>query len=127
MIRFFNPDTICKPFNPYTHGVEIETNSRLVYFAGQVGADIDGDVPDNFEEQVRGTYLNIKAILNDAGLGLNNLVKLTTFLTDREYLPRMREVRKEMLGSHKPAHTLLIVTGLAYPEFLIEVEGFAAA
>ncbi len=127
MTRFFNPETICQPFNPYTHGAEIEPGSRLVYFAGQVGADINGDVPPGFEDQTRGTYQNIEAILKDADMDLSNLVKLTTFLTDRENLPRMRDVRKEMLGDHKPAHTLLIVAGLAYPEFLIEVEGFAAA
>ncbi len=42
MTRFFNPDSICKPLNPYSHGAEIDPGTRLVYFSGQIGADIDG-------------------------------------------------------------------------------------
>ncbi|MDP7425614.1 MAG: RidA family protein [Rhodospirillales bacterium] len=53
-------------------------------FAGQVGVDINGDVPAGFEDQIRGTYQNIEAILKDTNMNLNNLVKLTTFLTNRE-------------------------------------------
>tara|TARA_B100001971_G_C18035580_1_gene454841 strand:- start:292 stop:678 length:387 start_codon:yes stop_codon:yes gene_type:complete len=126
MPRFFNPENMCTPFNPYSHGAEIKAGSRIIYFAGQVGADAGGDVAPEFEEQIAQTYQNIGIILNDAGMKFDNLVKLTTFLIRREDAPKMREIRKSFLGEHKPAHTLLFVSGLAYPEFLIEVEGLAA-
>lgn len=127
MTRFFNPESITTPFNPYSHGAEVETGSRLLYMAGQVGSDIDGNIAPDFESQIRKTYANIEEILKGADMGLTNLVKVTTFLTDRANLAPMREIRKEILGDHKPAHTLLIVSGLAYKEFLIEVECIAAA
>ncbi|MBL6958302.1 MAG: RidA family protein [Rhodospirillales bacterium] len=126
MPRFFNPKEMCPPFNPYSQGAEVKAGSRMVYFAGQVGADIDGKVSDNFEEQITQTYRNIEIILKEAGMGFENLVKVNTYLSRREDAPKMRDIRKAFLGDHKPAHTLLFVSGFAYEEFLIEVEGVAA-
>lgn len=126
MPRFFNPKDMCQPFNPYSQGAEVQPGSRLIYFAGQVGADINGSIPESFEDQIRQTYENIGTILKDAGMGFDNLVKMTTFLIRREDAPKMREIRSSFLGNHRPAHTLLFVSGLAFPEFLVEVEGFAA-
>ena len=126
MPRFFNPAEMCEPFNPYSHGAEVTAGSRLIFFAGQVGADQEGNVPDDFESQINNTYRNIGTILNDAGMSFDNLVKLTTFLINPDDGPKMREIRKSYLGEHKPAHTLLYISRLAFPEFLIEVEGFAA-
>ena len=126
MPRFYNPAGMSAPFNPYSHGAEVHAGSRMIFFAGQVGSDIDGNVPADFESQIHNTYRNIQTILNDAGMELDNLVKLTTFLIDPKHGPMMREIRKSYLGDHKPAHTLLYISRLADPEFLIEVEGFAA-
>ena len=126
MPRFYNPAGMSAPFNPYSHGAEVQAGSRMIFFAGQVGSDLDGNVPADFESQIHNTYRNIRTILNDAGMELDNLVKLTTFLIDPEHGPMMREIRKSYLGDHKPAHTLLYISRLADPEFLIEVEGFAA-
>jgi len=127
MTRFFNPDSITRPFNPYSHGAEVEIGSRMLYLAGQVGSDQDGNIAADFESQIRKTYANIEEILKGANMDLSHLVKLTTYLTDRANLAPMREIRKQILGDHKPAHTLLIVSGLAYEEFLIEVDCVAAA
>ena len=60
-------------------------------------------------------------------MDLTNLVKMTTYITDRKNLEAMRDIRKEILGNHKPAHTLVIAAGLAFEEYLIEVECIAAA
>ena len=126
MPRYFNPETICQPFNPYSQGVEVRAGSRLVYLAGQVGADKDGNIYGDFESQAKQTYRNIEAILQDAGMGFENLVKMTTFLIDPEDAPKMREIRKSFLQDVRPAHTLLFISRLAFPEFLIEVEAIAA-
>lgn len=125
--RFFNPQSITQPFNPYSHGAEVPAGSKLLFLAGQVGSDLEGNVAPDFESQIRKTYANIQEVLKGADMELRNLVKVTTFLTDRKHLSAMREIRKEILGGHKPAHTLLIVSGLAYENFLIEVECVAAS
>lgn len=126
MPRFFDPAGMSAPMNPYSHGAEVHAGSRMIFFAGQVGTDLEGNVPDDFESQINNVYRNIGVILNDAGMDFDNLVKLTTYLIDPEHGPRMREIRKSYMGDHKPAHTLLYISRLAYPEFLIEVEGCAA-
>jgi enamine deaminase RidA (YjgF/YER057c/UK114 family) len=126
MPRFYNPAGMAEPMNPYSHGAEVQAGSRMIFFAGQVGTDLDGNMPADFESQITNTYKNIGTILNDAGMDYTNLVKLTTFLIDPEHGPLMREIRKSFMGDHKPAHTLLYISRLAYPEFLIEVEGCAA-
>ena len=125
--RFYNPETVSSPVNPYSHGAEVEAGSRLLYIAGQVGRrGVDGDILPDFESQVRQTYANIAEVLKGADMNLPNLVKLTTYITDRKNLETMRDIRKEILGNHKPAHTLVITAGLAFEEYLIEVDCVAA-
>ncbi len=125
--RFYNPPSVSAPVNPYSHGAEVEAGSKLLYMAGQVGRrGADGDILPDFEAQVRQTYANVEEVLKGAGMDLTNLVKITTYLTDRKNLEAMRDIRKEILGDHKPAHTLVIAAGLAFEEYLIEVDCIAA-
>lgn len=126
MPRYFNPDSLCQPLNPYSHGAEVKAGSRFVYTAGQVGVDKDGNFGDDFESQAKLAYGNIEAILKDAGMGFENVVKMTTFLINPDDGPKMRDIRKSFLKDVCPPHTLLYVSRFAYPEFLIEVEAVAA-
>ena len=126
--RFYDPQNVSTRIIPYSHGAEVEAGSALLFMAGQVGRSVpDGEILPDFEAQVRQTYANIEAVLDGAGMDLTNLVKMTTYLTDRKNLEAMREIRREILGDHKPAHTLVIAAGLAFEEYLIEVECIAAA
>mgnify|MGYP006102969563 FL=1 len=126
--RFYNPQNVSTRPIPYSHGAEVKAGSNLLFMSGQVGRTLpDGDLLPDFEGQIRQTYINMKAVLDDAGMDLTNIVKMTTYITDRNNLAAMREIRKEILGDHKPAHTLVIVAGLAFEEYLIEVDCTAAA
>jgi len=127
MPRFFNPPTIGAPYSAYSHGVELPPNCRTVHFSGQVGNAPDGTIPEDFEGQMRNAFANIEAILADADMDFSNLVKLTSFMIRREDLEPSRALRNELLKGNEPAHTLLFISGLANPAFLIEIEGFAAA
>ena len=125
--RLFNPKNVSTRPIPYSHGAEVKAGSNLLFMSGQVGRTLpDGDLLPDFEGQIRQTYINIRAVLDDAGMDLTNIVKMTTYITDRNNLAAMREIRKEILGNHKPAHTLVIVAGLAFEEYLIEVDCTAA-
>ena len=126
--RFYDPQNVSTRIIPYSHGAEVEAGSTLLFMAGQVGRSVpDGEILPDFEAQVRQTYANIEAVLDGAGMDLTNLVKMTTYLTDRKNQEAMREIRREILGDHKPAHTLVIAAGLAFEEYLIEVDCIAAA
>lgn len=126
--RFFDPQNVSTRPIPYSHGAEVEAGSKLLYLSGQVGRALpDGEILPSFEAQIRQAFANIEAVLDGAGMDLTNLVKMTTYITERRNLEAMREIRKEILGDHKPAHTLVIATGLAFEEYLIEVDCIAAA
>ena len=126
--RFFDPKNVSTRLIPYSHGAEVQAGSNLLFMSGQVGRTLpDGDLLPDFEGQISQTYTNIKAVLDEAGMDLTNIVKMTTYITDRKNLAAMRKIRKEILGDHKPAHTLVIVAGLAFEDYLIEVDCTAAA
>jgi len=125
--RAFYPEKIHPPIGLYAHGVEIPEDAKITYIAGQVGIDRDGNVPEDFAAQARLAWENCMAILEHNRLRMKDVVKITHFITDRANLPAYNEVRKGYLGEDRPASTLLIVSGLADPKFLVEVEMVAAS
>ncbi len=126
MPRLFNPKDMSAPLAAYTHGVEVQPTERMIFFSGQVGIDKSGNLPSDFESQFRNVFDNIRAILLDADMDFENLIKLTTYMVGRDNLDEMRKLRLDLMEGHKPAHTLLVISGLASPDFFLEVEGFAA-
>ncbi len=99
-----------------------------IWIAGQVAVAPDGSPvglgdPDHQAEQV---WRNLKAVLEAAGAGLDDLVATTTYITDRAYRDAATGARRRYLrGPDWPTNTLLIVDGLGRPEYLIEVSGIA--
>jgi len=127
MLKRFNPSKIAPPNSPsYHHGVEVPPNARWLSVAGQVGKGPDGTVPPSFEKQCEHVWDNILAVLAESGMGPQDIVKVTTFLTRKEDIGASRTVRDKKLGTIAPTSTLLIVAGLAAPEFLVEIEAIAA-
>ena len=121
-----NPGSIAAPIGTYSHGIEVPPGARWLCVAGQIGVRPDGSVPASIEEQTEVVWQNILAVLADAGMGIGDVVKITSFLTRHENFPRFAQVRAKFLGSHRPASTLLVISSLARPEFLVEVEAIAA-
>jgi 2-iminobutanoate/2-iminopropanoate deaminase len=126
MIRAFNPKSIAKPQANYIHGIEVPANARLLFISGQLGVRPDGTLAPTIEEQAEVAWNNIAAILADANMGLGDIVKFTSYLTKAENLGGYHAGRNKVLGKHAPTSTLLVISQLARPEFLVEVEAFAA-
>jgi enamine deaminase RidA (YjgF/YER057c/UK114 family) len=76
--------------------------------------------------QARQTFQNLRQVLQAAGGDLPNLMKITTYITKIENFPAVMEARGEVFHGELPASTLIVVTSLFHPDFLIEVEGIAA-
>ena len=95
--------------------------------AGQIARNPDGTIADGIAAQVERTLQNLLEVLDAAGMGPANLVKMTTYLTDRAHGSVFREVRDRMIGAPAPAETMIVIAGLARPEMLIEIEAIAAA
>ncbi|MBA3823343.1 MAG: RidA family protein [Ktedonobacterales bacterium] len=86
----------------------------------------NGQVPESFADQCHAVWRNILAILNAAGMPPTNIVKLTTFLTDREQATLNGEIRREYLVDHQPAITVMVAQTLTAP-WLLEIEAIAMA
>jgi 2-iminobutanoate/2-iminopropanoate deaminase len=120
-MKIHNSNTVAAPGGPYRHGIETPPNARWLHIAGQIGV-----APEDFDGQADQCWRNIKAILAAAGMGVENLVKVTHFLTRAEDIAAYGRVRSRHLGEARPASTLLIIGALARPGLLVEVEAIAA-
>ncbi len=119
-----------RPLNPtsvsYAGACEVAAGSRLLFISGQVPERPDGSVPADFSAQCRLTWANIERQLQEAGMSFDNLVKVTTFLSDRRYRGENSAVRREVLQERTPAVTIIIAD--IYDEaWLLEIEAIAAA
>lgn len=87
----------------------------------------DSSLSGDTRAQMRRCFSNIIAVLEDAGMGIPNLVKLTVFITDTRDVALFRETRDQMLGGHLCASTPLVVSALASPDWTVEIEAVAAS
>jgi enamine deaminase RidA (YjgF/YER057c/UK114 family) len=126
MHKPLSPTTIHPPFSAYSNGVEVPEGQRLVFCSGQLGITKDGQIPSTAGEQAALAFDNVAAILADAGLGLEHVVRINAFVTGREHLKPYMEVRNSRFSHPLPASTLMIVSGFARPEFFVEIEVVAA-
>jgi 2-iminobutanoate/2-iminopropanoate deaminase len=122
-----NPPGVREPTTRYSHAVLVQGESRRLVISGQVGVDTDGSVPNNGEAQIAQVFHNLHTVLAAHGMGINNVVKTTAFLTDRALLAPYRAARDSVFAEHAPASTLLFVAGLADPRWMVEIEAEAAA
>lgn len=115
-----------KPVAHYKMATRME-GGRLLYIAGQVARDAEGNVlaPGDIRTQARQVFQNVQRVLQAAGGDLPDLLKMTTYITQIEDFPAVAEVRGQFFAGELPASTLIVVTRLAQPELLIEVEGMA--
>jgi 2-iminobutanoate/2-iminopropanoate deaminase len=125
MVKFLNPDTIAAPIGRYTHAIETAPNARMLHISGQVGMAKDGRIAEGCTAQAEQIWRNIEAILAAAGMKLTDLVRVNTFLVNAADTAASRAVRQQFLGEHRPASTLLVISALATPDYLIEIEATA--
>lgn len=105
---------------PYPFSAAVRTGD-LLFVSGQVGVR-DGKVVEGIEEQTRATLENIRDVLAQAGRSLEDVVKVTVFITDMSLWPKMNEVYAEYFPKDQPARSALGATALALPELLVEME-----
>ena len=110
----------------YAQAREITDSNRTLYISGQIPVTVDGKTPASFEDQAHVVWDNIKAQLFAANMDIENLVKVTIFLSDRKYALPNRTARALALGDHKPALTV-IIAGIFDASWLLEIEAIAVA
>jgi enamine deaminase RidA (YjgF/YER057c/UK114 family) len=114
----------------YSQGCRVDEAQRLLFVAGQIALDADGEVvgAGDFEAQARQVFRNIGRVLEQAGMSFENLVQVGVFMTDIGQLRTYARVRDEFVDTASPpASTTIGVTSLALPGLLVEVNAIAAA
>jgi reactive intermediate/imine deaminase len=102
-----------KPGGPYTPG--ILTGGGTLYVAGQLGRDANGQLPENFEDEVKQCLDNAGAILKQAGYDFKDAVSVQVYLTDMGLFQRMNEVYTKYFPEPRPARTTVGVAKLVGP------------
>jgi len=129
-IKISNIEALGKPLGQYSHITRVKA-SEFVFIAGQVGADRDGKVGEDFDAQCALVYANIETALKSVGAGWRNVVEFTTYLVHSQDIPnfmtyRKREFPKFFPNGAYPPNTLLMIDRLVGEPFLIEVQTIAA-
>jgi 2-iminobutanoate/2-iminopropanoate deaminase len=116
-------------FDPptYTQTMKVTGAETILFISGQVAYDDKGGpgYPGDFAAQARATYAALKSQVEAGGGTLSSIVKLTTYLVDIRHRSDLATIREEFFGKKGPASTLVGVTALAQPGWLIEVEAIA--
>ena len=141
MIERVSPQGIAEPVGSYTHAIKVSPK-QLVFIAGQVPIDKDGNVVGldrneklknhqtiNLELQVRQTFLNVKAALEASGASMKNIVRLDSYVVAavmNEWRTIGRKIKQEMLENAHPPGATVFVVGLMIPDAMLEISAVAA-
>jgi len=100
---------------------------ELLFISGLLGVDGQGELvgADDVVAQTRQVFENMRAVLDDAGCGFEDIVKVTVYLTDVDDRPKINPVRQEVFVDARPASTLVEVSRLAIPGAKVEIEAVA--
>ena len=117
------PDTLAAPAGHFSHGI-ITEGGRTLYVAGQTPLDEDGNLvcPGDPEGQARQCYRNIQKVVEAAGGRMADTAKIQVFVTSLDYRSAVGKVRAEFFPDAPPVSTFLVISSLADPDFLVEVE-----
>jgi enamine deaminase RidA (YjgF/YER057c/UK114 family) len=116
-------------FDPatYSQGIKVTEAQTILFLSGQVAYTADGGVAcrGDFKGQARGAYEAIKALVESQGGTMANVIKITTYVTDMRYRVDLASIREEFFGKKGPASTLIEISSLAHPDWMIEIEAVA--
>ena len=124
--KVIQPDSLPDPRPRYSQGIQTE-GGKLLFIAGQTAVDKDNNIvgKGDIERQAEQVFANLEAVLRAAGGSFDNLVMTTAYLTDLKYREAYNTVRRKYYKDRCPVSTLLVVAGLANPDYLIEIDGIA--
>lgn len=127
MINRLNPSIVRPVTGPferiYSHGSRVENPDLIVLLSGQIGVSLSGEVLETFEAQCLQAMAHVEALLAGSGLNIQDILRVTYYVTDPSYLDALVGLRRRRWGSDEPpAVTTLVVQALAATELLVEIE-----
>ena len=128
MNREIMPSSIAPPAANYAHAMLSEGTDKLLHLSGVVATRPDGTIPDDLADQAAVIWSNIAAILLEAGMVVEDVVSITTYVVVdfMACLPDVMAARDQALAGHRVASTLVTVPALARPAWKMEIAVVAA-
>lgn len=124
--RVINPTGEVYPASDdYVHALEISGFRRLVFVSGTMGLDSQGQAASILSDQLALIWSNLGRILKAAGMSFDNIVRITSYLTDPSFAPANQNARLAALGTRRVPTTAIVVQTLS-PDWLVEIEVIAA-
>ena len=109
----------------WVHAMEVRGAERMLFVSGTMGLRPDFTAPPTLDEQLECVWNNLRAILASAGMTVDNIVRLTSYLRDPSYAQTNQDARLRALGTRRIPTTAIVVATLV-PEWLVEIEVIAA-
>jgi 2-iminobutanoate/2-iminopropanoate deaminase len=117
---------VARQIGSYGDAVEAPPNARWLVTSGTPGLATDGTLPADITAQAELAWSHVVTMLERADMTVYDLVRITQYLLRAEDIPAYAKVRARFLGTAKPASMLLVVLALVRPDFLLEIEAWAA-
>ncbi|MFL9824300.1 RidA family protein [Rhodoplanes sp. SY1] len=120
-------DKLIKPLGHYAQAAVVEARGKMVFVSGMTARRADGSIAGigDIEAQTRQVIENIKSALETAGGTLDHVCRVDVYVRNMEHFQQIHKVRREYFKPPLPASTLVEVTKLAHPEYLIEINAIA--
>jgi 2-iminobutanoate/2-iminopropanoate deaminase len=126
MTHVIHDIAVASQIGAYSDAIEVAPGLRWLLTSGTPGLAAAGTLPKDISGQAEIAWEHVIRILNEAGMSLADVVKVTQYLTRAEDVPAYGKVRARFLGDIRPASMLLVIPQLVRPEFLVEIEIIAA-
>ncbi len=121
-----NPENVAPPIGSYSHLSIVPKGADILVLSGQVGTDLDGNIPVTVEEQFRNALNNVTRILSSEGVTSEGIIKINIWLTELIDRAQFTAIWNEFHKGNPPSTTLAYVSALAQPTLKVEVEAWAA-
>lgn len=125
--KAMNPDVVAVPLKPYYSNCVRSDAGPLLWISGQVALDRDGKLVGEGDLRAQAVQVleNIKGILADSDATMDDIVKVTVYVTDIRAFNDIADIRERYFPKDGPSSVICEVSALAWPEFMIEIEAVA--
>ena len=120
-------DKLRQPSGVFSHATAIEAKGRLVFVSGMTARRADGTIAGigDIEAQTRQVCENLKAAVEEAGATLDDICRVDVYVRNMEHFEKIHQVRREYFKNPPPASTMVEVTKMTSPDYLIEINAIA--
>ena len=118
---------IRRPSGHFSQAITVEARGRLVFISGMTSRRPDGTIAGigDIEAQTRQVCENLKAAVEGAGGTMDDICRVDVYVRNMEHFDRIHQVRREYFGAPAPASTMVEVSKMTSPDYLIEINAIA--